>query len=203
MSVFESFKLLKADMIANGWAIEGFPFNYKDLDYIVLAKLYEKGEIKPKYALLKIEILKSQNINERLISAVNANGFLIEPKLLREFFNIEYGENLGDILSQFNEYFAKFIPTQITLGKPPRIEEAMIASLSKSDSQDPKKRYCYGVRRNQDGRARTPFNDNKTRLLRPTLYQEFSADQSISFCYSIDTNDHKSDAVIIQNFSNR
>ncbi|MBJ2221350.1 DUF6037 family protein [Pseudomonas sp. MF7453] len=203
MSVFESFNLLKADMIENGWAIEGFPFNYKSHDYIVLAKLYEKGEKRPKYALIKIEILKSKNINERLALAVSANGFIIEPKLLREFFNIEYGENLGDILSQFNEYFAQFIPTQITLGKSPQVEDAMVESLSKSDSQDPKKRYCYGVMRNQDGRTRTLFNDNKTRLLRPTLYQEFSRDQSISFCYSIDTNDHKSDAVIIQIFSNR
>lgn len=203
MSVFESFKLLKADMMAKGWVIEAFLFNYKSRDYIVLAKLYEDREKKPKYALMKVEILKSKNINERLISAVNTNGFLIEAKLLREFFNIEYGENLGDILSQFNEFFSQFIPTQVTLGKPTKIEEAMVVSLSKSDSQDPNKRYCYGVRRNPDGQKRTPFNDNKTRLLRPTLYPEFSEDQSISFCYSTDTNDHKPDAVIIQDFSNR
>ena len=203
MSVFKNFKLLKADMIAKGWVIEGFPFNYKSHDYIVLAKLYEDGEEKPKYALIKVDILKSEDINERLDLHANTNGFLIGAKPLREFFNIEYGENLGDILSQFNEYFAQFIPTQLTLDKPPQIEEAMVASLLKSDSQDPNKRYCYGVRRNPDGKKRTPFNDNKTRLLRPTLYPEFSGDQSISFCYSTDTNDHKSDAVIIQNFSNR
>ncbi|ODB39796.1 hypothetical protein BB427_01485 [Pseudoalteromonas sp. BMB] len=203
MSVFENFKLLKADMVAKGWVIEAFPFNYKNLDYIVLAKLYEVDEKKPKYALMKVEILKSESIDERLVSAVNANGFLIEAKLLREFFNIEYGKNIGDILSQFNEYFAQFIPTQVTLGKSPLIERAMVASLSKSDSQDPSKRYCYGVRRNPDGQKRTPFNDNKTRLLRPTLYPEFSRDQSISFCYSTDINDHESDAVIVQNFSNR
>ncbi|HHH0189672.1 TPA: DUF6037 family protein [Yersinia enterocolitica] len=203
MSVFESFKLLKADMAASGWVIEAFPFNYKNRDYIVLAKLYEDGEKKPKYALMKVEILKSKKINERLVSAVNANGFMIEAKLLRAFFDIEYGENLGDLLSQFNECFAHFIPTHVTLDKIPHIEEAMVISLSKSDSQDPNKRFCYGVMRNSDGRQRTPFNDNKTRLLRPTLYPEFSSDLSISFCYSTDANDHKSDAVIIQNFSNR
>ncbi|WP_258525181.1 DUF6037 family protein [Vibrio tarriae] len=139
----------------------------------------------------------------RLVSAVNVNGFIIEAKLLRAFFDIEYSENLGDLLSQFNEYFSLFIPTHVTLGKSPHIEEAMVASLSKSDSQDPNKRFCYGVMRNSDGRQRTPFNDNKTRLLRPTLYPEFRSDLSISFCYSTDANDHKSDAVIIQNFSNR
>lgn len=203
MSVFESFKLLKTDMVANGWVIEAFPFNYKNRDYIVLAKLYEDGEKKPKYALMKVEILKSEKINERLVSAVNANGFMTEAKLLRAFFDIEYGENLGNLLSQFNEYFAQFIPTHVSLGKSPYVEEAMVISLSKSDSQDPNKRFCYGVMRNSDGRQRTPFNDNKTRLLRPTLYPEFSSDLSISFCYSTDANDHKSDAVIIQNFSNR
>ncbi|WP_374258198.1 DUF6037 family protein [Yokenella regensburgei] len=203
MSVFESFKLLKTDMVANGWVIEAFPFNYKNRDYIVLAKLYEDGEKKPKYALMKVEILKSEKINERLVSAVNANGFMTEAKLLRAFFDIEYGENLGDLLSQFNEHFAQFIPTHVTLDKSPHIEEAMVISLSKSDSQDPNKRFCYGVMRNSDGRQRTRFNDNKTRLLRPTLYPEFSSDLSISFCYSTDANDHKSDTVIIQKFSNR
>ncbi|WP_417657815.1 DUF6037 family protein [Pseudidiomarina aestuarii] len=203
MSVFENFKLLKADMVTKGWAIEAFPFNYKNRDYIVLAKLYEDGEKKPKYALMKVELLKSEKINERLVSSVNVNGFLIEAKLLRAFFDIEYGENLGDLLSQFNEYFAQFIPDHVTLGKPPHIKEAMVTSLSKSDSQDPNKRFCYGVMRNSDGRQRTLFNDNKTRLLRPTLYQEFSSDLSISFCYSTDANDHKLDAVIIQDFSKR
>ncbi len=203
MSVFESFKLLKADMVANDWVIEAFSFNYKNRDYIVLVKLYENGEKKPKYALMKVEILKSEKINERLVSAVNVNGFMSEAKLLRAFFDIEYGENLGDLLSQFNEYFSQFIPTHVTLDKSPHIKEAMVISLSKSDSQDPNKRFCYGVMRNSDGRQRTPFNDNKTRLLRPILYSEFSSDLSISFCYSTDDNDHKSDAVIIQNFSNR
>ncbi|CAM3766050.1 DUF6037 family protein [Ectopseudomonas alcaliphila] len=203
MSVFDNFKLLKADMIENGWVIDAFPFSYNRHSYIVLAKLYEDGEKKPKYALMKVEVLRSENINERLFSAVNANGFLIDARELRAFFDIEYGENLGDILSQFNEYFAQFIPTQVTLGKPPQIKEAMVTSLSRSDSEDPNKRYCYGVRRNPDGQKRTPFNDNKTRLLRPTLHPEFGSDRSISFCYSTDSNDHRSDAVIIQNFSNR
>src|SRR3990167_1532914 len=117
MNVFDSFKLLKNDMIDKGWVIDAFPFNYKDCDYIVLAKLYQEGEKKPQYALMKVEILKSENIDERLTAPVNANGFLIEAKPLREFFNIEYGGNLGDLLSQFNAYFSQFIPTHVNLGK--------------------------------------------------------------------------------------
>ncbi|HHZ8505257.1 DUF6037 family protein [Morganella morganii] len=203
MCVFESFRLLRDDMVENGWVIEAFPFNYRNRDYIVLAKLYGDGETKPKYALMKVEILKSEEISERLVLAVNVNGFMTEAKQLRAFFDIEYGQNLGDLLNQFNEYFAGFIPIHVTLDRSPHIEEAMVISLSRSDSQDPNKRFCYGVKRNPDGQQRSLFNDNKTRLLRPTLYPEFSNDPSISFCYSADANDNKPDKEIIKNFSNR
>lgn len=75
--------------------------------------------------------------------------------------------------------------------------------MSQSDSQDPNKLYCYAVRRNPIGQKRTPFNDNKTRLLRPSLYTEFEGDSSISFCYSADINDEEGDAEIIEKFTIR
>ncbi len=203
MSVFENFKLLKMDMIDKGWVIEAFPFNYNNCDYIVLAKLYQEGEKKPQYALMKVDILNRNNIDNRITVPVNTNGFLIEAQLLREFFNIDYAENLGDILRQFNEYFAHFIPTQLNLGKPQELIDVMIGSLSKSDSEDPNKLYCYDVRRNPKGQKRTPFNDNKTKLLRPSLYETFTNDPSISFCYSTDINHEETDAEIIAKFTNR
>ena len=72
MSVFENFKLLKKDMEENGWVIEAFPFNYKNNNYIVLAKLYLKDESRPKYALLKTEIIKRNDINESITYPVNS-----------------------------------------------------------------------------------------------------------------------------------
>lgn len=203
MSVFENFKLLKIDMIDKGWIIEAFPFNYKNCDYIVLAKLYQEGEKIPDYALMKVDILKSNNIDNYITGPVNINRFLIKAQLLREFFNIDYAENLGDILSQFNKYFAHFVPTQVNLGKAQALINVMIGSLSKSDSEDPNKLYCYGVRRNPEGQKRTLFNDNKTRLLRPNLYIIFENDPSISFCYSTDINHEETDAKIIAKFTNR
>jgi|TARA_R110002033_G_scaffold87544_3_gene137603 hypothetical protein len=203
MSVFENFKLLKMDMIDKGWVIEAFPFNYKNCDYIVLSKLYQDGEKKDKYALMKVDILESNNIDNRITVPVNTSGFLIKAQLLRKFFNIDYAENLGDILSQFNEYFAYFIPTHVNLGKPQELIDVMIGSLSKSDSEDPNKLYCHNVRRNPEGQKRTPFNDNKTRLLRSTLYETFKSDPSISFCYSTDINHEETDVKIIAKFTNR
>lgn len=83
----------------------------------------------------------------------------------------------------------------------------MVESLSKSDSENPEKLYCYKVKRNpekQDGTLgqRSPYNDNKTRLLRTTLYDRLRSDTNISFCYSMNTLDENNDETIIMNWTN-
>jgi hypothetical protein len=203
MSIFENFKLLRADMIENGWVIEAFPFNYKSNNYTILAKLYQQNDHRPKYALLETEILRSDNIDKSLIIPVNSNGFMTDARTLREFFDIDYSPNIGDILHQFNEYFSRFIPTQVNPNKSESLKSSMIYSLSRSDSEDPNKIYCFTIRRNHNNGRRTPFNDNKSRLLRPSLYSKFKEEPTISFCYSINYKDEKSDEEIIKSFSNR
>jgi hypothetical protein len=59
----------------------------------------------------------------------------------------------------------------------------MSVSLSKSDLEDPNKKYCSGVKRNPKDYSRSNFNDNKTRLLRTNLYKYFKDDKTISFCF--------------------
>lgn len=49
--------------------------------------------------------------------------------------------------------------------------------------------------------VRSIYNDNKTRLLRPTLYEEYKDDNTISFCYSNDEEKEKSDREIKFNFA--
>ena len=148
VSIFENFKSLKIDMKKNGWIIEAFNFRYKNLDYIVLAKLYQKQEKRPKYALLKTEIIRANDANHNITLSVNSNGFMTDAKSLRDFFNIQYSENLGNILQQFNQHFSRFIPIQINPLKSQNLKDAMIISLSKSDSEDPNKIFCFTVRRN-------------------------------------------------------
>ena len=191
-------------MEENGWVIEAFPFNYKNSGYIVLAKLYLESENRPQYALLKTEIIKRSNINESITYPVNSNGFIdIDVREFRAFFNIEYSKQLGNVLQQFYTYFSRFIPTQINLNKPETLKNLMVSSLSKSDSEDPEKIYCYTVTRNGDRGTRSAFNDNKTRLLRPHLYLKFKEDSTISFCFKKDKRDEKSDEEILLNFAKR
>lgn len=202
-SLFENFKSLKANMIENGWIIEAFNFNYKSVKYVVLAKLYSKEEKKPKYALLKTEFINIDETNKTIEFPVNSNGFMADARTIREFFNIQYGENLGEIIQQFSSYFSNFIPLEINPSKPENLIKTMINSLSKSDSENPNKTYCYTVKRNPNKAQRTQFNDNKSRLLRPNLYARFKNECTISFCYSDQKNDERTDEEILFNFSKR
>ena len=201
--IFENFRFLKNDMEENGWVIEAFTFNYKSTNYIVLARLYQPSDKKPKYALLKTEIIKEEDHNISLILPVNSGGFMTDAKTLREFFDIGYSKNLGDILQQFNKHFSKFIPTEVNPKKSESLKSTMISSLSKSDSEDPNKKYCYTVKRNPNKGVRSPFNDNKTKLLRPDLHLRFKDDSTISFCYSQNSSDEKTDEEILLKFSVR
>ncbi|MFD1988665.1 DUF6037 family protein [Paenibacillus nicotianae] len=202
VNTFENLKLLKQDMKSKGWVIDSFYFNYKKQNYIVLVKLFEKNENFPEYALLKLEFLKENNFSDILVVYANSSKLLTDAKTLREYFGIEYSSNLGDILLQFSRELAKFIPEEVSDNKNEHQKEAMCRSLSKSDLEDPEKKYCFYVKRNpvkKDNRLgqRSPFNDNKTRLYRPSLYERLGADTNLSFCYSTDLDQEETDENII------
>ncbi|MFU0789115.1 MAG: Arp2/3 complex subunit [Virgibacillus proomii] len=169
----------------------------KNQTFVVLVKLYGENEKREKYTLLKIEFLRQGNLNDSLEVAANSNGFIVSAvKALREYFNIEFSKNLGDILKQFNQHFSRFIPTEVKETKSPIEEKAMVSSLSKSDGDEPDKLYCYKVKRNPlkaNGELgeRSPYNDNKTRIRRRILYEKLSGDKHLSFCYSPDPNAEK------------
>lgn len=200
---------LRQKMIDNGWSITCFPFSYKQVDFIVLVKLYINEKI-PKFAILKFDFIKSYDLNEHLEFPVNERGLILntnsEKAAMRKFFNIAWAENIGDIFKQFNTYLIENVPTQLKENLTENEINAMVKYLSKSDSEDPRKIYCFKVKRNPLNKDGTPqkrsiFNDNKTRLLRPTLYSKLGMDKTLSFCYSANRNDHKEDREILENMA--
>lgn len=208
--VFENLKSLKQDMIAKGWKIDCFDFHYKSKDYIVLVKLFDKSEHDeanevPEYALVQLEFLHKDDFTKSLSVYANSVKLFIEAQPLRNFFGIEWTPNLGSILSQFNKKLSEFIPVKVSKNKTKHEKTAMCYILDKTDSKDPNRIYCYAVRRNpttQEGRLgkRSAFNDNKTRILRETLYEKLGSDTNVSFKYSLDHTDHKRDEEIIANW---
>ena len=197
--MLENLKKLKNDMQQKNWTICSFIFRYKNKDYIVLVKRFVGNEIrKNQYALVKLHFMDANNLKHELPVEANSNRLLIDAKVLREYFGIEWGNNLGDILKQFTESLGRVIPVEIPEIISDLQKFAMVNSLSKSDSDDPHKIYCTGTRRNPIGMKRSPFNSDKTKLLRRNLYCLLSSDESISFCYSADPSKAKEDCKILK-----
>ena len=200
--LLENLRQLKEDMRNKGWTICSFLFKYKKIEYIVLVKRFVGTEKRiDKYALVKLHFMKANNLSDELQVEANVKKLIVDPKKLREYFGIEYRENLGNILQQFTENLGRVIPTKMSENSSKMEKSAMVRSLSKSDSEDPNKIYCNKVRRNRDGGQRSEFNSDKTRLLRPMLFREFCNDKSISFCYYADKEMENDDVTIIRNFS--
>ena len=202
-------KQLKEDMEKNEWTITSFLFTYKSIKYIVLVRrsnLQLKSLALKKrnpYALVILDFFKANDLSCKFSAEANSKMILIDAKALREYFGIEYSENLGDILMQFSKRFGESIPISVSNQFSELQIGLMIKSLSKSDSEDPNKVFCYKVRRNPKGQMRSLFNADKTKILRLSLFNYFQEDKSISFCYSTDKNDENDDATILYNFSSK
>lgn len=193
---------LKNDMVSKNWTICSFLFRYKSVVYIVLVKRFVGKEKRVnQYALVKLHFMKRDDLNDALEIEANSSKLLIDAKTLRQYFGIEYQDNLGDILKQFTETFGKAIPMNIPNNISDEEKGAMVKSLSISDSEDPNKIYCYKIKRNPNGGKRSDFNSDKTKLLRPGLFRKFENEPGVSFCYCDDPLKENDDSTILYNFS--
>lgn len=202
--MLENLKLLKLDMEKHDWIITSFLFSYKSIKYIVLAKRFLRKEAKKNpYALLEIEFMQSDNFSNNLVCEANSRQLFMDVKAVREYFGIEYATNLGDILKEFMKLFGQYIPDHVRREITDLEKKAMVTSLSLSDSEDPNRIYCMSVKRNADGKKRSKYNSNKTRILRNALYEKFKDDETISFCFSSNPEDERSDKEILEGFAKR
>lgn len=200
--MLSNLKLLNDDMKNKGWIITSFTFRYKTVNYIVLVKRFLSEEKREnKYSLVKLEFMKENDLVDSLLVEANSKQIFVDAKIFRKYFGIAYVPNLGDIFKQFYGIFGKSIPSTIKIVNTDFEKTAMVKSLSISDSEGPTKIYCTNVRRNPEGQKRSVFNSDKTKILRPRLYEYFKDEESISFCYSNDECKNNDDATILKNFS--
>ena len=200
--MLSNLKLLNDDMKNKGWIITSFTFRYKTINYIVLVKRFLSEEKREnKYSLVKLEFMKENDLEDSLLVEANSRQIFVDAKIFRQYFGIAYVPNLGDIFKQFYGIFGKSIPSTIKIVNTDFEKTAMVKSLSISDSEDPTKIYCTNVRRNPEGQKRSVFNSDKTKILRPRLYEYFKDEESISFCYSNDECRNNDDPTILKNFS--
>lgn len=68
--------------------------------------------------MVKLHFIKSKNLDDDLQVEANSSGILIDARQIREYFEIEYNENLGDILQEFIEILIMGIEANLMLIKP-------------------------------------------------------------------------------------
>ena len=193
MSTFSNLESLISDMKAKQWHITAFIFKYKNIKYVVLVEDIENLNIVIGNHIALLSFIDTTDENHVLQVKVSPYGFDIGAKKLREFFGIEWSKNLGDIFKQFYFLLNNKIPTKVNNeGLSDDEKKEIINRLNKNDNDF--SRCCFRVRRNPTGQHRTVFNADKTKILRPSLYEKFANDDTISFCYR--ENDELTDGKI-------
>ena len=197
-------------MRKKGWIIDSFRFPFNGVNYIVLVILYLPGEEKG-YALLKLDFLHPEDFKYHLLVPANSNGLICGAMDLRIFFKIppDY-EHLGDALRTLTRELGYCTPTKVNTAKSQTEKQVIVYELSDGNGEDAEKLYCFAVKRNPvliDKQTNEPrqlkrsaYNDRKTQILRPSLYQRLGIDDTLSFCYSNDPEMDYPDEVIIDNW---
>lgn len=203
---FENLPKLLKSMKQKDWIIDSFLFRYKEEDYAVILKTYNKKEIKPNnFAVAKLEFIKTSDASNSIHAYCDFyEVFFDSVAEFADFFNIEIKNANRNLFLDFSKIFSKYIPDKKVDNK-----SELLCKLqgSRCEGNDPDSIYCYDVRRNgeTDGvsNVRTIENSNKARTLRPFLYGKYKEDTNLSFFFSPNPEDENSDEEIISRVASR
>ena len=208
-SPLRNLKALRNAMRKQGWVVTCFDFTYKRRGYYVTVTDYINRPKPDTYALVELCFMRKNDVSDSLSAWANVVRIKgADEDEFRNFFGIDESPNNGNIIAQFCEQLGKWIPVEIKdLSEGQK--KAVVRQLGISDaSDDPDKIYCIDVRRTgkkSDGglKKRSPFNSQKSEFLRPELYAKFKDDSNLSFYYSVDPSEEKTDRQIIASVAAR
>lgn len=202
----ENLRHLRDELVQCGWVITCFRFQYKMQAYIVLVERYVPPRVAPQYQIVQLTFIDVEDARRSLVVSANTRGVSASVKTVREFFGIEWTQNTGDLMTQFYSRLGTWMPASLPEALSPDEHAAVLRQLDDGSSEDPNRLYCMGVRRNgnrADGEPgrRSDFNSQKTEMLRPALIEKLGDDFSISFRYSGNEEDERTDMQIFRQFS--
>lgn len=175
------------DLRTNQWHITAFQFTYKEIPYIVLFEDIANLQLVAGEYVALLTFIDRTDGTRILQTKANEFHFSAKAKEFREYFGIQYAPNLGDIFKQFYAYFGNFIPEVRVQNFDAETQLAVVNKLSRNDHENVNNLCCYAAKRNgvYNGvqHHRTPFNSDKTKLLRENLFNMLGNDDTISFCY--------------------
>lgn len=199
MNPLANLKHLRDDMVEKEENFDIFDFSYRDKNYFVIVEVFNQ-ENKPQYATAKLIFLRTEDVTDKFESWANSNRLMTDqPYAIKNYFGIpNFDGRIRSALEEFYGLLGKSIPPQFMNGRNNEIKKkALTDYIVSSDPKDPNKKFCFAA---MGTGGRSPFNDEKTKLLRPALYSALGKYNEVSFSYSADRDNEKNDEDIIRNF---
>ena len=152
------------------------------------------------------EFIKQENVNVSIKGYIDFYNVHFDSAYeFCEFFGVEKGNANRDLFEDFSAIFSRYIPSEKVIVKSS--EERLLIGR-RTEGNNPNAIYCFDVRRNgkkEDGtpNGRSVENSNKAEILRPDLYKRYFSDTNLSFFFSDDPTEERTDREIIESFAKR
>ena len=202
--VMANIKKLRDDMRKKGWTVTAFEFPYNKNKYVVVVDLLAKDR-DDKIWIVNLTFIDVNDEERKLEVKANSSSFDISVKEIRRFFKIQYSNNIGNLLKQFYRQFQIYVPIYAKEIKNQKTKKVLLNYINRADNNEGL--YLFKIIRNPKingvQRHRTKHNGDKTRLLRPEIYELFYHDDTISFCYTDNPALEKNNQELILSFQNR
>lgn len=168
------------------WHLTVFKISFRQVEYIVIFEDMKDLPHPNKYFVAKLTFIKTDGTNEELIVYANANRMNISLSEFARYFGIVGDGSYVDIIKIFYNEFNEQMPDKF---EPIEKEHLNYAVDVINRYEGNNGRCCYDARRNHmpnsstEYKYRTIFNTEKTKLLRPSLFEKLGNDEHISFYY--------------------
>lgn len=189
---FTDLKELRKNMEKNEIAVFSTAYAYNNTNcYIAFCLLTseDKEKEKYKYALLRIRLIKQDNLDEYIDCPANSSGLSVKYGELRRFFNIEYclegtGKWYDDLIINIGNIITPNIPNQTE-----RLEGININTVCRHENRDPNRIYRshllrHSIDKNGEGKCRTEYNSQLASFKFPHLYEIYRNDKHVSFAFT-------------------
>ena len=200
-------KELRSDMQSKEKAVTVFRFKYKQKEYFVAVCLLTDEDRKKQvadFALVRLCFMRADNIEMYLDCYANSKDITAGITQLRYFLDVEYQEDGFEWLNSFLSYLGKHIPTKVCDNHDENEKAAVLHTICRHEKRNPARIYRHHMFRNgkENGKQkhRTEYNGQLAAFRFPNLYPKFKTDTEISFAFTENPIEEKSETEILDNF---
>jgi|GEM_PF-4579130 hypothetical protein len=203
-------KDLRNDMINKGWSICVFDCHFNGKEYFVTFEIADDVLKTDNYAVAVLTFHDVHDLERTLEVKANSAGLDGDDNNIIEYFGIDDKRGSGDFCWELYQCLDRDMPAAFLLPVDDIRRNVVLQQIDgRLNSEHNNGRICYSVRRlgrKIDGtpEARSPFIDDKTKMLYGPLYKTLRADRdtSITFCYHED-GERVSNEELIRSFMRR